>query len=64
VRRPLAASILLAIVPFVGMCFSVPLWDRVLPTVLGIPFNLFWMMAWIVLTSAILSAIYHLEKRR
>jgi hypothetical protein len=46
------------------MCFSVPLWDRVLPTVLGIPFNMFWMMAWIVLTSAILSAIYRLERRR
>jgi hypothetical protein len=64
VRRPSIASILLAVVPFVAMCFSVSLWDRVFPTVLGIPFNMFWMLAWIVLTSAILSVIYHLERRR
>jgi uncharacterized protein DUF3311 len=64
VRRPSIASLLLAILPFVGMCFTVPLWDRVLPTVMGVPFNMFWMMAWIVLTSAILSVIYCLERRR
>jgi hypothetical protein len=32
--------------------------------VLGIPFNIFWMMAWIVLTSAALSVIYRMEKGR
>jgi 4-amino-4-deoxy-L-arabinose transferase-like glycosyltransferase len=64
VRRPSIASLLLAILPFVGMCFTVPLWDRVHPTVLEVPFNMFWMMAWIVLTSAILSVIYCLERRR
>jgi hypothetical protein len=64
VKRPSIASIVLAILPFVGMCFSVSFWDRVSPTVMGIPFNMIWMLAWIVLTSAAMSVAYLIEKRR
>lgn len=46
------------------MCFSVPLWDRVAPMILGIPFNLFWLISWIVLSSLCLWAIYRLEASR
>jgi hypothetical protein len=53
-----------ASLPFVGVCFSVSLWDRITPVVLGIPFNIFWMMGWIVLTSAALSVVYRMEKGR
>ena len=45
------------------MCFSVSFWDRVSPTVMGIPFNMIWMLAWIVLTSAAMSVAYLIEKR-
>jgi hypothetical protein len=48
-------------IPFLAMCFSVSAWDRVYPIVLGLPFNLFWLLAWIVLTSLCLSAAYRLE---
>jgi hypothetical protein len=64
VKNPSVASILLALVPFLGMCFSVALWDRVAPRVLGLPFNMAWMLAWIALTPAILAAMYRIEKRR
>ena len=56
-------SLLLALVPFVGICFSVPLWDRVYPLVLGLPFNLFWLIAWIPLTSLCLWGVYRITVR-
>lgn len=63
-RRPSLSALLVAALPFVGMCFTVSLWDRVQPMVLGLPFNLFWLMAWIVLTSVCLRIVYHIETRR
>jgi hypothetical protein len=56
-------SLLLAFVPFVAMCFSVALWDRVYPLVFGLPFNLFWLVAWIPLTSLSMWGVYHLWNR-
>jgi Protein of unknown function (DUF3311) len=46
------------------MCFSVPLWDRVEPRVLGMPFNMFWLLAWLVLTPALMSVAYRIERKR
>jgi Protein of unknown function (DUF3311) len=63
-KRPSLGAILLALVPFAAMCFSVPLWDRVQPMILSIPFNLFWLISWIVLSSLCLWAIYRLESAR
>jgi Protein of unknown function (DUF3311) len=63
-RRPSAGTLVLAIVPFVAMCFTVPLWDRIDPMLLGLPFNLFWLIAWIVLTSLCLAIAYRLERAR
>jgi hypothetical protein len=60
-RRPRAGALLLGFIPFLGMCFSVPLWDRVHPMLLGLPFNLFWLVGWIVLGSLCLWAAYRLE---
>lgn len=62
-RFPSRSAFAVAMVPFLGMCFSVPLWDRVHPMVLGLPFNLFWLMAWIPLTSACLAVAYRIEAR-
>lgn len=64
-RLPLKKNVwcfLLAAIPFLTICFSVPLWDRVYPLVFGFPFNFFWLIACIPLTSLCLFAIYRLQK--
>jgi hypothetical protein len=63
IKRPSWGALLLALIPFAAMCFSVRLWDRVEPMLLGIPFNLFWLVCWIILTSFCLWAAYRLEAR-
>ncbi len=63
-RKPSVAAILFGLIPFVAMCFSVPLWDRVYPMIFGIPFNLFWLLLWILLTPACLRGAYVIELRR
>jgi Protein of unknown function (DUF3311) len=40
------------------MCFSVSLWDRVNPMVLGLPFNLFWLILWLILTPVCMTVVY------
>jgi hypothetical protein len=64
VKRPSLVAALLALLPFVAMCFTIPWWDRVQPLVLGLPFNFFWLLSWIVLSSACLRIAYHVEVRR
>jgi hypothetical protein len=64
VRKPSPGALLLALIPFVAMCFSVALWDRIEPMVLGLPFNLFWLIAWIVLSSGCMWLAYRLECAR
>lgn len=64
VRRPSLAAVLIGIIPFTGMCFSVPLWDRIYPMVLGMPFNLFWLTMWIVLSSACMVMANRIESKR
>jgi hypothetical protein len=63
-RKPAAGAVLLALTPFLGMCFSVPLWDRVHPLLLGLPFNLMWLICWIVLGTLCLWGAYRLETAR
>lgn len=63
-KRPSIGALVLALIPYAGMCFSVALWDRLDPHVLGLPFNLFWIICWLLATPLILAAIYRLEKRR
>jgi hypothetical protein len=64
VKKPARGALLLALIPFVAMCFSVPLWDRVDPMVLGLPFNLFWLIAWIGLTPMCMWVAYRVETAR
>ena len=61
VKKPSVGALLLGLIPFTMMCFSVPLWDRVDPMLLGIPFNLFWLICWIPLTSICLWGAYRLQ---
>ncbi|MGA2989005.1 MAG: DUF3311 domain-containing protein [Candidatus Korobacteraceae bacterium] len=63
-RKPSLGSLLVGLIPFVAICFTVSLWDRVDPMVLGLPFNLFWLILWIVITPPIMWwGAYRLEVR-
>lgn len=64
VKKPSLLAVLLGLIPFVGMCFSVTLWDRVDPMILGVPFNLAWLIAWILLSSLCMWAAYRVEAAR
>ena len=64
VKKPSRLALLLALIPFLAMCFSVPLWDRVNPMILGLPFNLFWLVSWIFLTTLCMWAVYRIEAGR
>jgi len=64
VKKPSAVALLLGLIPFAAMCFSVSFWDRIDPMIFGIPFNLFWLISWIVLSSLCLWAAYRVESAR
>jgi hypothetical protein len=63
-KRPSLGAIAVALIPFCAMVFSVSVWDRVYPMVLGLPFNFFWLLSWIVLTSVCLGIVYRIESPR
>jgi Protein of unknown function (DUF3311) len=63
-KRPSLGALLMGLLPFGAMCFSVSLWDRVYPMVLGLPFNLFWLILWIGLSTLCLWGAYRLERAR
>lgn len=54
---------LLGVVPFAGVLGGVYFANRTEPYVLGMPFLLFWVSLWAVLTSALLAAVYLLDPR-
>ncbi|HEU5480952.1 MAG TPA: DUF3311 domain-containing protein [Candidatus Tumulicola sp.] len=55
--------VLLAAIPIVALSFAVPLVNRVEPRILGLPFVLFWIVAWVLLTPAFLWTIGRVERR-
>ena len=64
VKKPSFGAVLLGLIPFAAMCFSVSIWDRIDPMLFGMPFNMFWLICWIVLTTGCLWAAYRLETAR
>lgn len=61
VRLPSVGALLLGLIPFIAICFSVSLWDRIYPTVFGLPFNLFWLILWILVTPFCMWGAYRFE---
>jgi hypothetical protein len=61
VKAPSFSALALGAIPFVTMCFSVALWDRIEPMIFGVPFNLCWLILWIVLTPCCLWGAYRIE---
>lgn len=62
-NRPSLCAVLVGLVPFIAICFSVSLWDRIHPIILGLPFNFFWLILWLFLTPLCLWAAYRIEMR-
>ena len=51
----------LAALPFIGILLGVPFVNRVEPLLLGMPFVLGWIVAWVVLSSIIMAIVYRLD---
>ena len=58
-----AGRLVLAALPWIGMLVLAPAANRVEPTVLGLPFLLFWIVLWVVLTAVCMSVIYLTDPR-
>jgi hypothetical protein len=56
-------ALMLGFIPFLTLVFALPLVNRIHPVILGLPFLLFWILAWVMLTPFILFAAYRLEKK-
>ena len=56
-------ALLLGCIPFLTLVFLLPLANRIEPVILGLPFLLFWIVLWILLTPLILLAAYLLERK-
>ena len=52
----------LALLPAIGMLAGIPLANRVEPYVFGLPFLLFWIVAWVVATSGVMGFIYIMDR--
>ena len=51
----------LAFIPFLGVLGGIFFANRVEPYILGLPFILFWIVAWVILTSGLMALIYKLD---
>jgi len=60
---PLRLHHILAVVPTVGLLGGIPFANRVEPYVLGLPFLLFWVVMWVVTTSAVMAIIATIDSR-
>jgi len=56
-------ALIFGAVPFITLVFALPFVNRIEPVILGIPFLLFWILAWVLLTPLILFLAYLIEKR-
>jgi hypothetical protein len=50
-------------VPIAAMTLAIPFVNRVEPRVLGLPFLLFWIAGWVLVTPACLWGVGRIEKR-
>ena len=56
-------SYILGIIPCCALLFSPIFANRVTPYVLGLPFFLFWIMLWVVLSSVCMAVVYKLDPK-
>jgi Na+-transporting methylmalonyl-CoA/oxaloacetate decarboxylase gamma subunit len=49
------------VLPFLGILGGIPFVNKVTPYVLGMPLILFWLVAWVVITSVIMAVVYRFD---
>jgi hypothetical protein len=54
-------ALITALVPALALVAGLPFVNRLEPVVLGLPFLLFWILGWVLLTPAFLAAAYVLH---
>jgi hypothetical protein len=53
----------LAALPFLGILGGIFFANTVEPYVLGLPFALFWVTLWVLLSALIMAVVYRLDRR-
>jgi hypothetical protein len=53
----------LSALPLAGILVGIFFANRTEPYVLGLPFALFWLLAWVVLAAAIMALVHRLDDR-
>jgi hypothetical protein len=56
-------ALLPAAVPILALVLGLPFVNRLEPVVLGLPFLLFWMLGWVLLTPGCLALAYFIARR-
>jgi Protein of unknown function (DUF3311) len=56
-------SSIFALIPFVALSLAIPFVNRVEPRILGLPFLLAWIVAWMLLTPLLVYTAYRLDRR-
>ena len=51
----------LLVIPFIGMAFCLPFANKIEPYIFGLPFLLFWIVLWMILSSVTMLIVYRLE---
>jgi hypothetical protein len=59
-RRHPVAALVLALIPVVALVAGLPFVNRLQPVVLGLPFLLFWILGWVLVTPIFLTVAYFL----
>ncbi|MEJ9212510.1 DUF3311 domain-containing protein [Bacillus smithii] len=53
----------LMLLPFLGILGGIPFVNRVTPYILSLPFILFWIVAWVIITSIIMAIVYRFDPK-
>ena len=53
----------LAALPFLGILVGMFFANTVEPYVLGLPFAMFWVVAWVVVAACVMAVVYRLDAR-
>ncbi|MED4750672.1 DUF3311 domain-containing protein [Brevibacillus choshinensis] len=51
----------LGLIPFIGMLGGLPFANKVTTLVLGLPFLLFWIVLWVILTSVVMAIVNFID---
>jgi hypothetical protein len=52
---------LIALIPFIGLLGGIPFANKVTPYVLGMPFILFYIVLWVVLSSVVMGIVFKMD---